>query len=227
MSEPAAAAEPQATVSTGTAPVGGTDAAVSGGQNNGQDTTKPQLFTAEQVNQIVQERLARESRKAKPQEQAKEKNGKAGDPFEELRAKVEQLELENAFVKASAGAKLNDGQRDILERLFRTERPENPREWLQNMITALGLGPQESASKPEPQKASTQTAPQKLPHDVLATAASAPSPRSQADMVTDPNQLTKDDVARLGAAKVREIFQAWRQRNGGGSFLSRGTPQQG
>jgi hypothetical protein len=53
-------------------------------------------------------------------------------------AEYQKLRSELAFEKAVSSVKLTDKQRSVLEKVFQSERPENPAEWVKGYADIFG-----------------------------------------------------------------------------------------
>jgi len=151
---------------------------------------KPEGFSQEQVNAIVQQRLA-EDRNRRPKA-PDSPPAKASKP--DLEAQVERLTLRNAFDKRAAKFDLTDSASDRLFRLYETEKPEDPTAWFTETASQFGL------------KGPNMTAPPSSTTGDPATAVTPPASAPNAPVKVDP--MTSGglvDIFNLSAAQLQQL----------------------
>jgi flagellar hook-basal body complex protein FliE len=194
-------------------------------------TPAEKMFTQDEVNALVQERLAKQKRslekkqstnndtqKAQPQDdqavQALQKR------LEEVLQKQQYLEIKTAI--QDRGVR-DPALVDVLISAHRAESPDDVNEWLDGK-KSLFTAKQEQAPAQTEQKQETKPAQQQ-------TIANSPAPSGGPDYsgAIDFTKLTKDDVRNLQASgRFLDVLERYRSQIGGSSvFRKRGVPMKG
>ena len=188
------------------------------GDQPGTAPAEGKAFTQEQVNAIVSRRLQEDrASRAKPAEsKPTEPTGSAATDTD-LKAKVEELEMRNAFDKRAAKLGLTDDAEALMFKLYKADRPSDPAAWFESTGKAFGL-----------KGTTTATA---TPQDPAKPPAAAPS-SSQPSAVTpvttgglvDIYTMTPEQFASMSPQQMREHHEknlAAAQSRAGGPRLPR------
>jgi hypothetical protein len=173
------------------------------------------------INSAVQKRLARERQPEPPREEAPKP---APDPSPkpstkaDLSLEVESLRGDLQFERAVRGLDIDDDRRDVLETLFKAEKPQHLREWAKEKMKVMGwaksdTSPAQSVSKTEAAPTSDPTPPAGPP----ASDNGAPSPQPTFEQTGNPELLTKDSIARIysekgvrnGMIHIKDMAERW------------------
>lgn len=166
-------------------------------------------FTQDQVNAIVQDRLAKDrairpaAQPAKPADRPADKSTDS-----DLRAELEEMKLRNAFDKRAAKFDISDSASERLFKLYKAERPEDTSAWFDVTATEFGLKAP-TVSNPNPGANSANTAPAIDPVKPPAAAPVAPTkvdPITSAGVV-DIFNLSDAQVSQLGPAGLRAEYE--------------------
>jgi hypothetical protein len=173
------------------------------------------------ITSAVQKRLARVKQPEPPREEAPKP---APDPSPkpstkaDLGLEVDSLRSELQFERAVRGLDIDDDRRDVLETLFRAEKPEHLREWAKEKMKVMGWA--KSDTSPAQSVSKTETAPTpdlKPPAGPLASDNGAPSPQPTFEQTGNPELLTKDSIARIysekgvrtGVIYIKDMAERW------------------
>lgn len=163
-------------------------------------------FSQEEVDRIVEERLARERNKGKQQEPKKEtkQESRSEEDAPPSRAEFEAMQRRFHFEKVAARHGYDDTQIERLHKLHEAERPGDTEEWLKG-IGSLGFKPaaKDEASSKESADVD-QSGNKKAPGQE-----GSPSkvPAHETDELVDVFSLSREDVNRLGRERVRQEFE--------------------
>lgn len=180
-------------------------------------------FDQEQVNRIVADRLAedRTRREREQQQQAprdstkKPKSTDDGDTVAELRAKLDQMDLRNAFDKRAAKFDLSESMEGRLFKLFAADKPSDPAAWWADAIKDFGLK-SSTATNNQTTKTGDPDALKQAPGPSTSDkgGAAAPSGTDPESVLRErkPSEWTQSDIARIheknGEEKGNDIIAA-------------------
>lgn len=155
----------------------------------------------------------------KPKKQEPQQAQQSSDLEKELSQIRERLDAEESrriFAEAvsAADTKLNASQRKKLYTLYRTEKPEDPDEWLADTTKALGIGVAQTPT-PQPQNGQAPAQAQTAQAPVIPTAPQVNPLASLENYTLNPKDLTSEHFARLGPKGVLEYTEKWFERNSG------------
>ncbi len=165
-------------------------------------------FSQEQVNAIVQQRLAADrATRSKPEPVKQEPIKQADKPADsDLRAELDEMKLRNAFDKRIGKFDVSDQTAERLFKLYKVENPEDPAAWIGETAKEFGL---KSPAQPftQAQVATATIAPTPAPQT-----AAAPNAPVRVDGITNAGipdlfQLTPAAMDQMGPAGMRAIFE--------------------
>lgn len=166
----------------------------------------PTTYTEDEVkakiNDAIKKRLKRERRKW--QREAAQRQESRSEPTNETRSES-QSDWRDAWTDAieDADVELSKKQRRKLRTMFRKAwdagEVDDPDEWIEEWVDDFGLG----SKTDNPNKTDRDVTPSGKPKSDNG----APRPIQDFDSLTDPNQLTADDVRRL-ETKMGKV-KAW------------------
>lgn len=162
------------------------------------------------ISSAVQKRLARvKSQSEPPREEAPKPAPEPPKPptKEDLSLEVASLRGELQFAQAVTGLDLSDDRRDLLETLFKAEKPQHLREWAKEKMDVMGWAKSDTppAQREPKADAAPKTEDPKPPAGPPASANGAPSPQPTFEQTGNPELLTKDSVARIYSEKGRRV----------------------
>lgn len=166
-------------------------------------------FTQDQLNAIVQERLAKD-RAIRPAPQPVKPPEKSADksPDSDLRAELAEMKLRNAFDKRAAKYDLSDSASERLFKLYKAETPEDTSAWFDVTATEFGLKAP-TVSNQTPGATSATSAPT-LDH--VKPPVAAPAAPTKVDPLTsagvvDVFNLSEAQLHQLGPAGLRAEYE--------------------
>lgn len=183
-----------------------------------------QRFSAEDVERIVKERLARDRRKRRDRQSKPPKQTDTRDNAEDSR--WSDGSWRDDFYDAIDGYRLTRSQRRRLRESFKREQPDDPDAWVEEWCRDFGIDRDDEVATDEPEDRKT-----KLPTDDLEERDSEPAepkPKPASDKgppnpardwgdILDPNALSEDDIKRMyqkhgkreAQRKIRTMAEAW------------------
>lgn len=167
-------------------------------------------FTQEQVNAIVQQRLAEDRARRtkepvvapKPEPKVESKTSKT-DEVSAMQSKLEELTLRMTFDKRAAKLDLTDSAGDRLFKLYKDERPADTAAWLDEVAKEFRLTPQVTV---------TPTATTVATHVETKPVAAAPNAAAKVETITTDGlpsilRMTDAQLTQLGPQGVRAEFE--------------------
>jgi len=166
------------------------------------------MLTQEQVDEIVERRLA-EDRSRRKREQPAPAPAPKGDASSSPLTEDAVLSLmarERAFTLTTAGYQVSPQQLTRMEAAFRAEKPADAASWTQSYIADMGFQKVNMQQQPTATAAPAATSPEAA-KPAAAPAAPVPHALPTSGGLTDIWNLTPTQLDQLGPAGVRSELQ--------------------
>lgn len=168
------------------------------------------MFTQDDVERIVRERLARTRRDA-PRTPVSQDQRQPAPTKSELAVQVEELQERLRFGRAVQGLALDDVQMDKAERLFLSERPTDLAAWKQEIASVFRVNSKEPApvSRPAEDRAPPVTSAGTSPSGVVTadTPLTAMSPDQRNAVLRELGPTKFRQRMRMESAGVKVIVR--------------------